>query len=371
MGIFSDSDLEFKREVLSSELLSRGWVYQEVILAPANLFCTARQMWWLCHTGRYHQDRMTKSRAETPDSGSGWPFEAATLSRGRKAIANPSGAPGSLRLWGDLLQLYIKTSVTFEDDRLAEIAGLSKVFQSVFPRCVEHDCYNSGFWSTNIVFQLSWHTISSEVALHGYTADFYIPSWSPVSCKSEIFYTIDDEPYQLPIKWAMNTSGLDSFGSGKSIEQCILHLRGVPIEMTLSPVENATKVKHEVWPLSHPDLTFQIQWDNQAEFDLAEKGSLKNGLSALILIAAELHLGMSLEGLLLRPFTNDDLTTTDNLKWVRCGYLQKRGPNDRYREICEAFQLARYGITWVKDKNGFLERVSTGTTPDLEDIYLV
>lgn len=55
VGFLSDSDAEFEKQVLSSELLSRGWVYQEVILAPANLFCTSQQMWWLCHTIRSSQ----------------------------------------------------------------------------------------------------------------------------------------------------------------------------------------------------------------------------------------------------------------------------------------------------------------------------
>lgn len=364
VGVFPESDAEFERQVLSSELLARGWVYQEVILAPANLFCTAQQMWWLCHTGRYCQNRFTATYAGNPAFETKTPD--ASLSKGRQAIANPGRVPGSLQFWGELLRLYSKTSVTFKDDRLVAIAGLSKVFQSVFPKCVEHGSYNSGFWSTNIIFQLSWHTTSSKVALNRYTADHFIPSWSPVSCKSEISYPWKyEQSFQLPIECTMNTLGLDSFGRAESMKQCILHLRGVPIDMTLGPGRSPRKV----WPSLHPDSEFEILWDNQAEIDLAKKACLTNGLKALILSVAE-PLEFIFEGILLRSLRDDGLTTPD--KWVRCGYLQHSSHyGRRAREISNAFQLTRYGLTWVEDEFGFLKRVSTGTAPNLEDIYLV
>lgn len=365
VGILPDSDAEFEKEVLSSELFSRGWVYQEVILAPANLFCTTQQMWWLCHTGRSCQNHSTTNRMEASNLAFEW--KQAPFSSGRKAIANSSGARGSLRLWGELLRLYINTSVTFEDDRLAAIAGLSKVFQSAFPKCVVQDCYNSGFWSTNVVFQLSWHTTSSNVARNRYPAHL-IPSWSPVSCKSEITYPDYHEGHQLPIKWDMNTSGLDSFGRAKSIQQCILHMRGVPIEMTLGLAQDDEELGYEVWPSSHPNSRFEILWDNQAEIDLADEASLNHWLRALILVAAKLHEDLNLEGILLRPFRDNDFTAPD--KWVRCGYLKKRMPIDELEEISKAFQLNRYGIVWFKDKYGSPQRTSRGR-PNLEDIYLL
>lgn len=372
VGILADSKAEFEKEVLSSELFSRGWVYQEVILAPANLFCTAHQMWWLCHTGRYCQNHLV-----SPESGASLLISTnpnnpndGTLTNGRRAIANPYGKPGSLELWGQLLRLYTKTSVTFEDDRLAAIAGLSKVFQSAFPECVEHDCYNSGFWSTNIVFQLSWHTTSSNVALNRCTADLCIPSWSPVSCKSEITYSLmSEDMFQLPIQCAMDTSGLDRFGRAKSIDQCILHLRGVPIEMTLGPAQSGKRFDYEVWPSSHPDSRCGVLWDNQAEVDLAAKASLANRLRALILFTSDLSRhSFAVEGIILRPFRDDDSTSPD--KWVRCGYFGRWWPFHEHGQISGVFQLTRYGVTWVEVDSRW-QRTSTGTAPDLEDVSLV
>lgn len=364
VGVLPNSDEEFERQVLSSELLSRGWVYQEVILAPANLFCTAQQMWWLCHTGRYCQNQSwTIPQAKASSNADG---DTASLSKGREAIANSRGIPGSLRLWGELLRLYSKTSVSFKDDRLAAIAGLSRVFQSVFPQCVEGGSYNSEVWSTNIIFQLSWHTTPSNIAPNRYRADHFIPSWSPISCKGEITYPWNQLTLPLPIKCTMSSSGLDSFGRAESIHQCILHLRGVPIEMTLGPMRDTTGV----WPSLHPNAKYEVLCDNQAEIDLAKKASLENELRALILTTVELPWSFYFEGILLRPFRDKDLTAPD--KWVRCGYFKDlRSPQPGYTDICKAFQLTRYGIRWVKAGRGCPKRVSTGLAPDLEDIYLV
>lgn len=312
--ILLDSDEEFDKHVLSSELLNRGWVYQEVILTPAKLFCTAQQMWWLCHTGRYCQKHPTVTHTCVSVVRSA---TQTTLSKGRQAIANPGGLSGSLKLWGELLRLYTKTSVTFKDDRLAAIAGLSKVFQSAFPGCVERNSYNSGFWSTNIIFQLSWHTVSSSVAPNRYTADLYIPSWSPVSCKTEIdYFQNTGQSFQLPIEWTMNTSGLHSFGRAQSIEQCILHLRGVLVEVTLGR-HDCVLERHYVRPSSHPhnpDSEFWVQWDNEVETEFAAEASLKKRLRALILTVDEDDRDSGrwdLEGILLRPFRDSDLTAPD------------------------------------------------------------
>lgn len=364
-----DSDAEFERQVLSSELLSRGWVYQEVILAPANLFCTSQQMWWLCHRDRHCQNRSTASQRR--ELGHILDLRDETLSNGRTAIAKPGGVQSPLELWGELLRLYSKTSVTFKDDRLAAIAGLAKVFQSVNHQFIESGSYNSGFWSTNIVFQLSWRRVSPNFEPSRFTANHFIPSWSPISCKSELIYPEDNqESFQLPIQWTMNTSGLDAFGRAGSIEQCILRLRGVPIEMTLGPLLEATELEYEIWPATHPNLRFKIHFDNLAEVELAEKACSENGLRALILHAAHFTHEFVLKGILLRQFREGNVTTSD--KWVRCGYLKGRSSSsEQDSEMFTAFKLARYGIKWATDVNGYERRVSTGVAPDLEDIYLV
>lgn len=51
--LWEDPQRKFSDGVLSSELLSRGWVYQEVLFAPANLFCTADEIWWFCPEKTY------------------------------------------------------------------------------------------------------------------------------------------------------------------------------------------------------------------------------------------------------------------------------------------------------------------------------
>lgn len=155
-----------------------------------------------------------------------------------------------------------------------------------------------------------------------------------------------------------------------TVGPCVLHLRSVPIEMTLGPLLEATKLGYEIWPSAHPDLRLKIHFDNLAEVESAEKACSENGLKALILHAAHFTHEFILKGVLLRPFREGNVTTSDKL--VRCGYLKGRSSSDEQdRKMFMTFELARYGIKWARDVNGYEKRVPKGVAPDLEDIYLV
>lgn len=378
-----DSDSEFERRVLSKELLSRGWVFQEVVLAPAILFCTNKQMWWLCNEGRYCQNPLSYSRTYTAISkGTDWdpPF-----TEPRDAIAKPDTLSPFHEGWGKLLRYYIRTSVTHKDDRLVAIAGLAKVYQSLYPRALGSAGYHSGLWSTCIIKQLSWHTstINIDLPKSRYTADHFIPSWSPVSCDGDIKW--GDVPsyfWKVPIEFNMNTSGLDQFGRAKTIEQGILHLRGVLIDMTLGPVLfDDGKVENLVWPSTHQDMAFRIDWDNEEEIHSAAQSLPSSRFRALILSfrrAWEMP-----EGLLLRPHQNDDSRSPE--RWVRCGYVSVgygSFSENPLEYVWEAIRLDRYGVdrvdkrhSWQLDPRWQIEPKwqlePTGREPDLDDIYLV
>lgn len=365
--IIPDSDGEFERQVLSKELLSRGWVFQEVVLAPATLFCTAQQMWWLCHEGRYCQNPLSYSYSSSAHSKG----EKPPFTEPRDAIAKTDTPSPFYEGWGELLRYYIRTSVTRNDDRLVAIAGLAKVYQSVHFRALESADYHSGLWSTCIIDQLGWHTTSIDLPKSRYAADHFIPSWSPVSCydKIEYMYTTSHEMGRIPIECNMNTSGLDQFGRARTIEQGILHLRGVLIEMTLGPVNLDGKVKNVVWPSTDRRLTFGIEWDNQEEMNSATQSLPNNRLRALIMsFRSTWH---KPEGLLLRRLQNDDSKSPD--RWVRCGYVSLWFDEAPWEEVADGIQLDRYGVYLVsnRDAPNHYDLRPTGREPDLDDIYLV
>lgn len=367
-----ESDSEFERRVLSKELLSRGWVFQEVLLAPATLFCTAEQMWWLCHEGRYCQNPLTYSRSYSASS-KGYYGNPPFIEQ-RDAITKRDTRSPFYDGWGKLLSYYIRTSVTRKDDRLVAIAGLAKVYQSLHLQALESAHYHSGLWSTCIIDQLHWHTTSIDLPKRRYTADHFIPSWSPVSCDGDIGweYIVPELSHMQPaIECNMNTSGLDQFGRAKTIEQGILHLRGVLIETTLGPlpVNDYGEVRIMVWPSAHPCLTFSILWDNQEEMNSTAQSPPNSRFRTLILSFTRAW--ESPEGLLLRPLQNEDPRSPD--RWVRCGYVYVRSrPRERppYQYVWNAIQLDRYGLHHVY-KDHRWELVPTGREPDLEDVYLV
>lgn len=371
--ITPEPDAEFERRVLSKELLSRGWVFQEVVLAPATLFCTAQQMWWLCHQGRYSQN---------PLLGRSWSYTEERRRTRRRSWCPPFTTPRDAITgndiydpfqngWGELLRYYIKTSVTYKDDRLVAIAGLAKVYQSSHLWTLESADYHSGLWSTCMVDQLGWHTTSTgpmDLPKSRYVADHFIPSWSPVSCDGDIKYGgPGHNHWKPPIEFNMNSSGLDQFGRAKTIKQGTLHLRGVLIEMTLGTMDVDGGVETLVWPSTYWRLALKIDWDNQEEMNSASRSLPNSRLRALILNFDDWW--PFPQGLLLRPLHNDESRSPD--RWVRCGYLSTRFRDERppLPDIVNALRLDRYGVRPVFYRDQWLAEFTEEL--DLEDVYLV
>lgn len=330
----------------------------------------SQQMWWLCHEDRYSQNPLSYSVSYSEILVRELPYDSPPFTEPRNAIAKPDTRSPFHKGWGELLKYYIRTSVTRKDDRLVAIAGLAKVYQLLHFEEVGSADYHSGLWSTCIKAQLGWHTTSKEVPKSRYVANHFIPSWSPVSCDGDIEWANDpDYCWQVPIEFNMNTSGLDQFGRAKTVEQGILHLRGVLVEMTLGPVlfDNGT-VENMVWPSTHPRVSFGINWDNQEEMNSAAQSPPNARFRALIL---SFRVGWQTpEGLLLRPIQNDNSRSPD--RWVRCGYLSVEYPRKipSWQYVLNGIQLERYGVQPKIDSQEW-QLEPTGREPDLEDIYLV
>lgn len=223
----------FQRDIESSELLSRGWVYQEVLLTPANLFCTPEQMWWSCFTSSLSQ--------VFPKHILGWDWRGGISRvvdsiRDRKCnMMSPEKSKDWPNVWIDIVCNYSATSVTFNGDRVVAIAGLAQVFASRFPNLQRAVCH-SGVWSTSVVPQLLWYDYFSKG--YRFIPTHPIPSWSPLSCQPEgrealRYDTGHDGDIYVAEYVSMQTSGLDRFGRAKEQKDCVLHLRGVLFQIGL------------------------------------------------------------------------------------------------------------------------------------------
>ncbi|KLU89995.1 hypothetical protein MAPG_08962 [Magnaporthiopsis poae ATCC 64411] len=161
-----------------TKLESRGWTFQETILAKRILHCTGSEMAWQCsHT---MCECSTESDVDL-DARFSEPF---TKLLGRNPQYKPSREhPPSSHLlqcdWRDLVGLYTRRSFAFpEKDKLPALAGivstLSQAAPTVFPRAD----YMFGLWRGCLISDLLWCRGSDGTTLPRRLPQDTAPSWS-------------------------------------------------------------------------------------------------------------------------------------------------------------------------------------------------
>lgn len=379
-----DTPKSFNKVILGSELLSRGWVYQEVLLTPANLFCTKEQLWWSCsdstcseswpknipHFYSIRQDSIYEDKI-----------------RKQKSLIIGTNKDFPWRLWGEVLQTYGRTKVTVPDDRVVGLTGVSNVLRSLAPQ-LENAVYHSGVWSgSHILQQIMWtNGIYNKCFDRVDTARYPIPSWSPLCSKKPYqFFELDALPLPPLGDVSIKNEGLDTLGRATSLEGCAIHLRGilVPIEILVHDRPTSECIMSSY---SKGYIVAHLRWDGEKLFEDVKsameeeeqgEGQGSCNLQALFLFSR----GPNFEGLALRPCDNGLRQIDGRRVWSRCGhiemYLNRKRP-EKVTEYIEASPLGAYGFTWIRENpeeedewNRKWQRQPSGVTPQLEDICIV
>lgn len=387
---YGDIGGEFKEDILDSELLSRGWVYQEVLLTPANLFCTKQQLWWSCSDSTCSED-WPEHMPHCPklwDTGGVYLVCEDEIREKKKLFITDTNEDFPWRYWGRMLTEYGRTKVTKPDDRVVALTGISSVLRSLFPQ-LKNGVYHSGVWSgSHILEQLMW---TNDLDVHWPdrvdTAQYPIPSWSPLSCQGPSYNIFGPAGLPLPPPGdvSIKNEGLDALGRATSLEGCAIHLRGilVPIQISNHDFQQGTS---SAYPYSRDDMKAHLQWDNTKEFEDVQLAMEKKGdgegqgscdLQALFLFSQ----GLRFQGLALRPCDNGLRQIDGRRVWSRCGSISMdlnwKRPK-KVRKNIEASRLGEYGFTWVCENplekypwERKWRRQPSGVTPQLEDICIV
>lgn len=393
---------------MASGLISRGWVYQETLLTPANLFCTKQQMWWSCSSSTCSEiwpeyTPQLKSDLEKKDWKLEPPFwdgrdsirrQKVALTR-NKDILEPKSL---LQDWTDMLTSYANTSVTFADDRVVALAGVAGIFRSLFPE-FQHVTYHSGVWSgDHILEQILWQETKAAQPFSPHRINktqYYLPSWSPLSSTRPHYPSICKTRWQLPPPQDAKFSeieGLDQFGRATSPNARVLHLRGVLVPFRLLDIDQEPPL-NPIVPIDQVGDHFSppIFWDNEQEQSMAQaaiiskddkKREAPSYLRNLIcfvdfMVGARPY---EVSGLALRP-CDEGYRINGHQVWSRCGltshYLRFDSPK-KIMEHLKAYRVEEYGHTWLCERPEEMneeeqkwKRQSTGVTPQLQDIYIV
>ncbi|KAM0254657.1 hypothetical protein ACHAQJ_006567 [Trichoderma viride] len=190
------TEAQYLAEVDQSELLSRGWVFQEwflsariVHLAPSNTFLECR----------------TQSPRSVGNQDVRAPYEVRNMPKifnKQKLLPHQfgfksqfySGSELSLDVWYELAQTYSRLNLTKASDHLNAIAGIATEFTKVmtglpFPEAAMnlvqgtwHSAYASGLWLPDIHYGLLWRGASEMLKL----CDCGAPSWSWLALEGQV-----------------------------------------------------------------------------------------------------------------------------------------------------------------------------------------
>lgn len=361
--LWQSSKQSFSEGVMSSELLSRGWVFQEVIFTPANLFCTTDEMWWSC-SDTTCSDTFPGGVLKVDIYTMLVPFIDHLRDR-KQAIMPGNTHPKPMESWTDMLRIYVGTSVTTASDRLVAIAGVANLFGATYPDQLHDSVYHSGIWLSkdpDCLHQLLWYT-STPCPSHTYSAECNIPSWSPLGLKGHVGYNDPVDPLS-PFEFVRLCSsslgtqaGTDNSGRVAGQDRCMLHVRGVLVNVT--HVDHGHGSYGIACKATDPDASIDTLWDSA---DMAAK------LGDTTALVFKVQFNINFYGILLKPL-DGSRNNTDPVVWERCGFI-KWDFNEvaDMKHCCTSLGFEKYGLSC--DDNGVLKK-DVSTQSALEDIYIV
>ncbi|RDW95005.1 hypothetical protein BP5796_00768 [Coleophoma crateriformis] len=162
---------EWENAVSSSPLMGRGWVLQEVTLAPRTLYFAYDRLYWQCSMQKssedapleLHTDRMRYYEDPGPEN-----------EDDETEFHGPRG-------WAALVHKYSRCKLTFPaKDKLVAISGIARSFGPA-------EDYLAGLWRKDLVLQLAWRAFGGKPRPTEYQA----PSWSWASTNNEVKYIIN------------------------------------------------------------------------------------------------------------------------------------------------------------------------------------
>ena len=158
------SSQSYLKDVRESELLSRGWIFQEWFLSRRIIYYTPRELFFEC-------------QAETPRSER---QQRMTVTHKHDLALRTQFRSSGFDHWYRLVELYSKTNLTRpEKDHIIALSGIAQEFREVIrantkaPKLVSLK-YVSGLWLEDLHHGLLWQTTGQEQKLCNCGA----PSWS-------------------------------------------------------------------------------------------------------------------------------------------------------------------------------------------------
>ena len=148
-------------DVKNGVLNTRGWTFQETLLAPRTLHFTETQIYWQCESLCASEIYVNGLFNMTP-------------------LNSKSQLASTMEKWWTIVKEYTSRSLTCEtEDKLVALSGVAR--RVAMNDHLEDDGYLAGIWRHDLPSSLFWRSRSSGFPLHN-----GVPSWSWASISGKV-----------------------------------------------------------------------------------------------------------------------------------------------------------------------------------------
>ncbi|KAH9206801.1 hypothetical protein DL95DRAFT_236562, partial [Leptodontidium sp. 2 PMI_412] len=146
-------------------ILSRGWCFQERMLATRIVHFTPTELVWECQKCRKCECGIVQSHL--------YPAKNNISSAFRICLGDDVGERGLRQMWREIVRSYSVRKLTNMDDKLAALSGIAALMKKK-----TGDMYAAGLWKASLPFDLLWRCDQTGDLK---TEKARLPSWSWIS----------------------------------------------------------------------------------------------------------------------------------------------------------------------------------------------
>ncbi|KAH3940729.1 hypothetical protein HBH53_212390 [Parastagonospora nodorum] len=176
-----------------SQILGRGWVYQERLLSPRVIHFMDREISWECQVVSDCQCKHGEPRADPRDD-TPKVWHANALAPGSRDSITHKDAIASR--WRNIVKEYSGLELTKQTDRLPAIRGCAEQIHAQLKDSGHigtdfDDSYSFGLWKHCLVSDMAWEAyLRPGSAVQRSPQLFPVPTWSWVSMNTITFYRV-------------------------------------------------------------------------------------------------------------------------------------------------------------------------------------
>lgn len=152
-----------KHEDELEPLLSRGWTFQEGLLASRALYYTSAQVVWRC---------VRRFTTESVYEEEKWAKPSRSLEKWLQLCPLQISEERAMNEWSKCIEHYSTRHLTYATDRLVAISGIASRFAPFIK-----SRYLAGHWESRFVESLCWESYDSERDF-GVPPEYIAPSWA-------------------------------------------------------------------------------------------------------------------------------------------------------------------------------------------------